>query len=205
MLPRIERYVTFVAVALVPIAFLVLTFRHETKVALAFIEYIYISYLFSIVALCLFAVAFAVVAKVMRPRLFVYYIRSMMAGKPWLYLPVIIAALILLVQLVRIEYRYFSEAWYPRRALRAFGAGNFLEARLICDRYFDLYPRRMPGGSYPDPVCAPVRVFMERSKILKNYISSQRPRAAQVGNMRVGVPWQTRREAMNILSQWSGE
>jgi hypothetical protein len=202
---RLSQILMFVGVSLVPILVLLLTYRRECSVMLAFASYILDVYRYSLTFFIFMAMASLVFFwQYPAVRLFVRN-GGYIAARFWIVAALLVACSILsLWRLGKVEYRIFSEVWYQERALKKLDGDDILGARLICERYVQLFPQRRSDGGMPDPVCVPLYKFTTSMATLKKYIERQHVDSTTIDGLPVGVGWATRRKALVTLEHLAG-
>jgi len=202
---KLLQVLSFLGVVLVPILVLLLTYRRESSVALAFASYILGVYRWHFLFMAILAI-FVAWSLWHYPaiRFFLRSSRYVIARYGVIVVILLGCSLLSLWKLMGIEYRIFSEVWYQERALQKLRSDDVLGARLICERYVQLFPQRKSDGGMPDPVCVPLHKFTASMASLKEYIDGQHPTASVIDGMGVGVGWVTRRKALVTLEHLAG-
>jgi hypothetical protein len=107
-------------------------------------------------------------------------------------------------QYMIVRYKIFSEVHFPATALSSFESGNVTEARHICVRYAELFPRRGPKGNLRDPFCGGLLDFTSTAFSLHEYVRHQRPAVRQEDGISLPIAWEARTRALNVLERWAG-
>jgi len=204
-----KRILQFIVAIMIPLVAFCLANRRHLEIAWDFSVYeirVHLSFLlYSTLFLCvLFIILFISMRRNNEIVLILLIIKSRVVENPWL--PWALAAFLIgsFLPYMHMRYRIYSESAYQRSAVKRLESGDLRGARLLCERYLDLYPQRRADGRLPDPVCVPLLDLFGKMSRIDSYLRDLESEASVLDGLPVPIDWNAKRYGRFLSDRWSG-